>query len=69
MRPPIARYSSYCARLVASPSTSYALEISLKRVSLLLSPPLLSGWNCLASLRYAFLMSAAEALASTPRAL
>ena len=47
----MARTSSYSLRFSASPSTSCAAEISLKRSSAVLSPGFASGWNCLASLR------------------
>ena len=42
---------SYCLRFSASPSTSYAAEISLKRSSAVSSPGLRSGWYLRASLR------------------
>ena len=45
---PERRTSSYSLRFSASPSTSYAALISLKRSS---DPGLASGWCCLASLR------------------
>src|SRR3954454_5898655 len=50
------RWWSYCLRLSASPRTSYACEISLKRSSAPGSE-LVSGWYLRASLRYAFLIS------------
>src|SRR3954464_14759048 len=50
------RWPSYCLRLSASPRTSYACEISLKRSSAPGSE-LVSGWYVRASLRYAFLIS------------
>jgi hypothetical protein len=43
------------------------LVASLKRPSASLFPWLRSGWNCIASLRYAFLMSSSEASRWTPR--
>ena len=61
--------ASYSLRFFASPSTSYAFEMSLKRDSFALSPPVESGWFALASLRYAFLISSAVALSATPSAL
>ena len=45
---PCLRMSSYSLRLSASPRTSYAALISLKRSS---EPGLASGWYCLASFR------------------
>ena len=63
------RTSSYCARFFSSPRTSYADETSLKRVSFFLSPPVESGWNSLASFRYAFLISDDDAFGSTPSTL
>ena len=58
---------SYCLRLSASPTMSYADWISLKRSSAFASSGLRSGWYWRASLRYAFLMSSCDALRSTPR--
>src|SRR5690606_3951490 len=58
---------SYSRRLSGSLSTSYACWISLKRSSALGSPGLRSGWYWRASLRYAFLISSAEAFLPTPR--
>src|SRR6185312_1613812 len=60
---------SYCLRFSGSDSTAYACWISLKRSSAFSSPWLVSGWYLRASLRYAFLISSAEAFLSTPRVL
>src|SRR5207247_3989521 len=48
-------------------STSCATEISLKRSSACLSPGFRSGWCLRASRRYAFFISSAVAVRSTPR--
>ena len=66
-RPPKRRRASYSRRLSGSDSTSWAWEISLKRSSALASPGLRSGWLSRASFRYAFLISSALAVFSTPR--
>ena len=47
----ISRTWSYSLRFSASPSTSCAAEISLKRSSAAVSPWFASGWYCFASLR------------------
>ena len=55
-----------CAACRASPSTSYASLISLNLDSAVLSPGLTSGWNFLASLRNACLISFSVAVLATP---
>jgi hypothetical protein len=65
----LASARSYSLRLSGSPRTSCASEISLKRASDFASPGFLSGWYLRASLRYAFLISSADALRSTPSTL
>jgi hypothetical protein len=58
--------SSYCLRLASSPTTPYASEISLKRSAALGSFWFASGWCCLASRRYCFLISSWVAVGLTP---
>ena len=55
---PSRRIWSYCFRFSASESTLCASEISLKRSAAAGLFGLASGWYCLASRRYAFLISA-----------
>ena len=58
---------SYSLRFCSSPITSYASATRLNFSSAFLSPGLESGWFSRASLRYAFLMSAALADELTPK--
>ena len=64
---PSRRIWSYCFRLSASDRTLCASEISLKRSAACGLLGLASGWYCLASRRYAFLISAWLAESGTPR--
>src|SRR5690606_27538801 len=61
-----ARVSSYSRRFFSSDSTPYASETLLNRASASASPGLASGCSSRASLRYAFLISSAEASGGTP---
>ena len=58
---------SYFARFSLSDRTSYASLTSLNLASAPLSPGFMSGWYCLASLRYAFFNSSSEAPLDTPK--
>jgi len=53
-------------RFSSSESTEYASEISLNRSAAASSFGFASGWYCLASFRYAFLISSALAFSATP---
>ena len=65
-RPFVEPKRSYAFRFSSSERTSYAVCTCLKRSSAALSPWFVSGWYWRASLRYAFLISSAEAPFLTP---
>src|SRR5207248_7598644 len=65
-RPLAVPNESYCLRFSGSESVSYAFWTSLNFSSADTSPGFLSGWYLAASLRYAFLISSADAFFLTP---